>query len=125
MQAHLMHEGGHEVQFCTGITSEKRNELRERIAAHEVVRAAKPERVAVNPRAFVGVPEFSTSISGSASTSSHSKRSAIPRSSFVMPTPPKRQSTLDASWDPKKKEEVDTAVARFFFHDNISFNVAR
>ena len=38
---------------------------------------------------------------------------------------PKLQNTLNASWDPKKKEEVDTMVARFFFHDNISFNVAR
>ena len=120
-----MHESGHEVQFCTGIMLEKRNELHERIATHKVVRVARPEHVVVYPRAFVGMPEVCTSVLGSASTSSHSKRSAIPCGSFVMPTPPKRQNTLDASWDPKKKEEVDTAVACFFFHDNISFNVAR
>lgn len=35
-----------------------------------------------------------------------------------------RQSTLADRWDPKK-EEVDAAVARFFYHDAIAFQAAR
>ncbi|KAH7288138.1 hypothetical protein KP509_31G014000 [Ceratopteris richardii] len=36
-----------------------------------------------------------------------------------------RQQTLDDKWNPKLKEEVDMAVARFFYHDHIPFNEAR
>lgn len=117
-----MHESGHEVQFCNGVTPEKRREFLERIAGHEALRSARPARVAVDPAAFVSPIEGSASVSVSASTSA--TRSHV-RGSFTMPTPARRQSTIEGSWDPKKKEEVDTTVARFFFHDHIAFNVAR
>ena len=125
VRAHLMHESGHEVRFCTGVTSEKRKELLERIAGHEALKGARPARVAVNPASYVTPPEASLNMSMSGSASTSTTPRAPSRGVFAMPTPTRRQSTLEGSWDPKKKEDVDTAVARFFFHDHIAFNAAR
>ncbi|KAH7288100.1 hypothetical protein KP509_31G012000 [Ceratopteris richardii] len=36
-----------------------------------------------------------------------------------------RQQTLHENWNPVLKEEVDTVVAHFFYHDHIAFNAAQ
>ena len=36
-----------------------------------------------------------------------------------------RQTSLHGSWEPKKEEETDAAVAHFFYHDHIAFKSAR
>ncbi|KAH7297148.1 hypothetical protein KP509_26G055900 [Ceratopteris richardii] len=53
----------------------------------------------------------------------HHFRTSIPStSSFHVG---KKQSTLESSWKPILKEEVDRAVARYFYHDHIPFRAAR
>ena len=62
-----------------------------------------------------------------ASASSCPSQPPQAQGSITMPhvAPSRRQSTLDATWDPQRKEDVDRAVARFFYHDHIPFNAAR
>ncbi|KAI5055828.1 hypothetical protein GOP47_0029349 [Adiantum capillus-veneris] len=80
--------------------------------------------------AFIRASTSLSSASFCASTGTDSDRprplSTNPTSSsFPHSRLPKRQATLGESWKPALKEEVDVAVARFFYHDHIAFNVAR
>ncbi len=112
VRAHLLHESGHEVRFCPNVTPEKRKDLLDKLAVYEVVEAAKKNpRVAVDPAFIARRQEAEVD----------SSREAIPSSLLR----PQRQSTLHENWNPKLKEEVDAAVARFFYHDHIAFHAAR
>lgn len=136
VRAHLLHEPGHEVKFCERVTPEIRKELLAKLAAHQALSASQRVR-AVDPNTYVTPTQTSGSTSGGgASSSTPSSRPprgttrGFTQTAFPMPQPTapslsRRQSTLEGSWDPKKKEEVDAAVARFFFHDHIAFRVAR
>lgn len=127
VRAHLLHESGHEVQFCTNVSQEKRRELLARVGTQESYLSSRPKRVAIDPTTFV-TPMSSEGSRAGPSTSPGNLFSFM--SSAVPTAPPAtasrpRQSTLHGSWDPKKKEETDAAVARFFYHDYIPFNAAR
>lgn len=122
VRAHLLHVKGHEVQFCPNVTMEKKVELEERDRQTLAKTANRPVRQAVDPVTMV----FPSSTPLSAASSGGDRASAFfhsNTSSGSAPAP--RQRGLRAAWDPKKKEEVDAAVARFFYHDNIPFLAAR
>ena len=119
VRAHLLHESGHEVRFCERITAEKKRELLERVAANESTSSARASRVAIDPNTLL----FPSQAASAKQSDSHGARNFTMPSSHT-PYVPRRQSTLDSSWDPKK-EETDAAVARFFFHDHIPFQIAR
>ena len=107
--AHFLHEPGNEVQFCKEVSAEKKKELLEKLVVYEVAELAKRNpQVAVDPASFV-----------------RTSTTRVPRQPREASSSRARQSTLDENWNPQLKEEVDMAVARFFFHDHIAFRVAR
>lgn len=111
VQGHLIHEPGQEIQPCLSISAEKKRELEAR--HNEVIFRAPP------PRAMAANPSFFTTPSSNFSTS-------VGSSSVHQPPPPKgTQRTFTGSWNPREREAVDAAIARFFYHDHIAFNVAR
>ena len=129
VRAHLLHEPGNEVRFCTKMTPEKRQELLDKLAVYEATAAEatrRNARVAVDPNTMARATPSRrpptarrTPIEQSSQTPSPSRVSGAGTS-----TRP-RQSTLQQNWNPRLKEETDMAVARFFYHDHIAFNAAR
>ena len=128
VRAHFLQESGHEAPFCTKVTPEKKQELLDKLAVYEVTEAARRHpQVAVDPNFMVRGRGHGIETGGSSSRS----EPLPPYASFpsrvassTIPTRP-RQSTLDENWNPRLKEEADMAVARFFFHDHITFRAAR
>ena len=133
MRAHFLSEPGHQVQFCRGLSEEKKRYLQEKAAEQDTVAAQRraSRLVAIDPHAFVSLAASSRpGLSRTSSTTAHATSSGVGACSFDVPTtfvvPMRaRQSTLDGHFDAKKKEDVDMAVARFFFHDHIAFHAAR
>ncbi|KAH7433433.1 hypothetical protein KP509_07G069500 [Ceratopteris richardii] len=140
VRAHLLHERGHEVRFCSAITSEKKQELLNKLAISDAqAHARRASQAPIDPASLV---RSSMPSSSRASSSSVPVRAPTPTptptpTSTPHPTPTSstpsgmpyvrssRQQTLHENWNPVLKEEVDTAVARFFYHDHIAFNAAR
>ncbi|KAH7283413.1 hypothetical protein KP509_34G006200 [Ceratopteris richardii] len=129
VRAHLLHERGHEVRFCSSITSEKKQELLNKFAISD----AQVHARRASQASFVKSSMPSTS---RASSSSAPIRAPTPTHTPTPPTPSStpsgmpylhqsHQQTLRENWNPILKEEVDTTVARFFYHDHIAFNAAR
>ena len=140
VRVHLLHEGGHEVRFCPNVTPEKRRELQDKLAVYDAVEAARRiPRVAVDPATMVRAPRPQPSTMESCGASASCTPSPSPSSNRVpsstTPTPsistasqpmrPRRQTTLGENWNPILKEEVDMAVARYFYHDHTAFQSAR
>ncbi|MCO5549337.1 hypothetical protein L7F22_002806 [Adiantum nelumboides] len=141
VRAHFLHLKGHAVQFCPKtVSAEERQKLINLEKTLEDMKEAKKsrnKRHTVDPKDMAAASLIRTSSSpsasfcastGTATTADH--RPPHPpikpsSSSFPYPRPSKRQATLGESWKPALKEEVDVAVARFFYHDHIAFNAAR
>ncbi|MCO5603472.1 hypothetical protein L7F22_057622 [Adiantum nelumboides] len=141
VRAHFLHLKGHAVQFCPKtVSAEERQKLINLEKTLEDMKEAKKsrnKRHTVDPKDMAAASLIRTSSSpfasfcasiGTATTAYH--RPPHPpikpsSSSFPYPRPSKRQATLGESWKPALKEEVDVAVARFFYHDHIAFNAAR
>ncbi|KAH7438979.1 hypothetical protein KP509_04G039900 [Ceratopteris richardii] len=136
VRAHLLHERGHEVRFCSAITSEKKQDLLNKLAISDAqTHARRASQAPINPASFVRSSMPSSSRASSSSAPVHAPSptpTPTPPTSTPSSTPSgmpyvrqSRQQTLHENWNPVLKEEVDTAVARFFYHDHIAFNAAR
>ncbi len=140
VRAHLLHIKGHAVQFCpktaTDAAKQKLLNLEKTLEDIKDVKKNRNKRRAVNPidmatAAFIRASTSPSSASFCASTGIVGDLPPPPpannpsSSSIPLSHQPKRQATLGESWRPALKEEVDVAVARFFYHDHIAFNVAR
>ncbi|KAH7331702.1 hypothetical protein KP509_20G047100 [Ceratopteris richardii] len=140
VRAHLLHERGHEVRFCSAITSEKKQELLNKLAISDAqAHARRASQAPIDPASFVrsSMPSSSRASSSSAPVRAPTLTPTPTSTSTPHPTPSSstpsgmpyvrqsRQQTLHENWNPILKEEVDTAVARFFYHDHIAFNAAR
>ncbi len=142
VRAHFLHLKGHAVQFCPNTASaeekQKLEDLEKTLEDMQEAKKNRNKRRTVNPIDMAAAGFIRTSISPSASFCASTGtapnvdyRPPQPpinkpsSSSFPYPRPSKRQATLGESWKPALKEEVDVAVARFFFHDHIAFNAAR
>ena len=130
VRAHLLHEPGKEVRFCTKITPEKRQELLDKLMVSDaaaVESARRNVRVAVDPNTMAPAPSrrHATPTARGFSPQQHTQTPLPSRPSGVGASIRARQSTLQENWNPRLKEETDMAVARFYFHDHIPFHVAR
>ncbi|KAH7316139.1 hypothetical protein KP509_21G079600 [Ceratopteris richardii] len=140
--AHLLHERGHEVRFCSAITSEKKQELLNKLAISDAqAHARRASQAPIDPASFVRSSMPSSSRASSSSVPVHAPTptstptptpTSTPHPTLSSSTPSgmpyvrqSRQQTLHENWNPVLKEEVDSAVARFFYHDHIAFNAAR
>ncbi len=124
---HLLKIEKKEMVVCTRVTDEKVKELKALDAICQAKHKIQPKRKAIDPNDFAFASSTPTpSVGGSGDAAPQvSFRSAFSTPTSSPPLSTRRQRTLDASWDPKKKEDVDSAVARFFYHDHIAFNKAR
>ena len=138
VRAHLLHLKGHAVQFCPKTASESaKQKLIDLEKTLEAVKEAKKNTnkrqtaAAVNPRDMATAAFIRASVSSSSVVTGSNDDLPPTQSaknifySTIPPRPPVWQSTLGESWRPALKEEVDVAVARFFYHDHIAFNAAR
>ena len=102
------------------VTPEKRQELLDKLVVYEVAEAAKR-----NPQGAVDPTSMARPRVPPSTTFEGLDSSGVSAPSPSAPIRPSRQSTLEENWNPRLKEEVDKAVARFFFHDHVAFNAAR
>lgn len=126
VRAHILQLPGFEVAACKSMTAEKKAEFLAKDATLQSKTSARPKKRAIDPNHLVfasSTPAASTFSGGGGSDTAAPSTFATPSSSPSLPR--RRQRTLDQSWDPQKKADVDAAVARFFYHDHIPFVKAR
>ena len=125
-----MSEPGNEVGDWTKVTSEKRQELLDKLAIYEVAEVTRRSpQVAIAPNLMVESRGRPMEASGNLGRGvpSHTFPSIPfacgPSASTTASSRP-CQSTLEENWNPRLKEETDMVVAHFFFHDHIAFYAA-
>ncbi|KAH7287093.1 hypothetical protein KP509_32G038100 [Ceratopteris richardii] len=121
-----LHERGHEVRFCSAITSEKKQELLNKLAISDAqAHARRASQAPIDPASFVRstMQSSSRASSSSAPVRAHTPTPTPTSTSTPHPTPSSstpsgmpyvcqsRQQTLRENWNPILKEELDTAVA--------------
>lgn len=124
VRAHLCHVNNEKAQVnkCPGTTPEMRRELLAKYPSEE-------EKACARKKPAIDASYFSRHGEdvhlGDGQQYGGLGSFAFSQDSQSMGASSGKQQTLGAAWDPRKKERVDAAVARFFYHDHVAFNVAR
>ncbi|MCO5560170.1 hypothetical protein L7F22_013777 [Adiantum nelumboides] len=104
VRAHILCLPGFEVQPCKAMATEKKAEFLAKDTLLKAKSNARPKKRAIDPNHLVFPSSTPTSSASSGGPSSFSTLSSSPS------LPRRRQRTLDRSWDPQRKADVDVSV---------------